>query len=155
MSQEKKSTNVDQVNDISRNIIIPFALNGQTDNNTCDLNKIFQVNLTYNVDLLKNLLEGIFKLQKETDMKIKRLESQFPGLPEIKDSNINLISSNNILTKDFNIETKNQGIKESSNKASGVIKFAPEPILEEDSVNKDDFSKIAVRKKNIFIIYLL
>ena len=38
-----------------------------------DLNKIFHLNLSYNFDLLKNVLEKIMKKQKESDEKIKSL----------------------------------------------------------------------------------
>ena len=41
-----------------------------------DLNKIFHLDLSYNFDLLKNLLSEIIKNQKEKDNKIEDLENQ-------------------------------------------------------------------------------
>lgn len=41
-----------------------------------DLNKIFHLDLSYNFDLLKNLLSQIIKNQKQKDDKIEELENQ-------------------------------------------------------------------------------
>jgi len=41
-----------------------------------DLNKIFHLDLSYNFDLLKNLLSEIIKNQKQKDDKIEQLENQ-------------------------------------------------------------------------------
>lgn len=43
---------------------------------TIDLNKIFHIDLSYNFDLLKNLLSAIIKNQKTKDDKILDLENQ-------------------------------------------------------------------------------
>jgi hypothetical protein len=43
---------------------------------TIDLNKIFHIDLSYNFDLLKNLLSTIIKNQKTKDDKILDLENQ-------------------------------------------------------------------------------
>ena len=77
-----------------RSIVIPFDMEGLNESNMCDLNKVFQINFSYNIELLKNLLEGILKFQKSTEeelealkednkeknLKIKKLESKFSGL---------------------------------------------------------------------------
>lgn len=71
----KKSEN--RLENLSRNIMLPFNIDGQNDNNnSCDLNKIFQVNFSYNFDLLKNLLEGILKCQKTTEQELEILKEE-------------------------------------------------------------------------------
>ena len=76
-----------------RSIVIPFDMEGLNESNICDLNKVFQINFSYNIELLKNLLEGILKFQKSTEeeieslkednreknLKIKKLESKLSG----------------------------------------------------------------------------
>ena len=76
-----------------RSIVIPFDMEGLNESNMCDLNKVFQINFSYNIELLKNLLEGILKFQKSTEeelealkednkeknLKIKKLESKLSG----------------------------------------------------------------------------
>jgi hypothetical protein len=91
---ERKLTDTPRLNDTPHSIAIPFNIDGLNESGMCDLNKVFQVNFTYNIDLLKNLLEGILKFQKTTEeeieslkednkeknLKIKKLESKFSGL---------------------------------------------------------------------------
>ena len=45
-----------------------------------DLNKIFHIDLSYNFDLLKNLLSTLIKNQKLKDEKITELENQILDL---------------------------------------------------------------------------
>jgi len=40
-----------------------------------DLNKIFQLNLSYNFDLLKTVLDGILKAQKSMEQEINDLKN--------------------------------------------------------------------------------
>ena len=126
------SNNVNKSNsrleDLSRNIMLPFAIDGQNDNNnSCDLNKIFQVNFTYNFDLLKNLLEGILKCQKsveqeiellkeenkEKNIKIRKLESKLsevhvPTINKINNVQINKSTSRETPNKTERTETKSK-----------------------------------------------
>ena len=76
------------------NIVVPFNIPGKPDIGLLDLNKIFQVNLNYNFDSLKILLEGLINSYKKTeeqmenikannkvkDMKIKELEQKMIDL---------------------------------------------------------------------------
>ena len=76
------------------NIVVPFNIPGKPDIGLLDLNKIFQVNLNYNFDSLKILLEGLITSYKKTeeqlenirannkvkDMKIKELEQKMIDL---------------------------------------------------------------------------
>ena len=89
---ESKITETQMI-DSPRSIEIPFDMEGLNESNMCDLNKVFQINFTYNIELLKNLLEGILKFQKSTEeeieslkednreknLKIKKLESKLSG----------------------------------------------------------------------------
>lgn len=54
--------------------------------NIIDLNKIFQVNLTYNFDLLKTVLEALMKNQEETNRKMMEFEEYIENHKDIKDN---------------------------------------------------------------------
>ena len=56
------------------NIIVPFNVPGKPDLGLFDLNKIFQVNLNYNFDSLKTLLEGIVASYKRTEEELDNLK---------------------------------------------------------------------------------
>ena len=56
------------------NIVVPFNVPGKPDIGLLDLNKIFQVNLNYNFDSLKTLLEGIVASYKKTEEEIETLK---------------------------------------------------------------------------------
>ena len=56
------------------NIVVPFNVPGKPDIGLFDLNKIFQVNLNYNFDSLKTLLEGIVASYKKTEEEIENLK---------------------------------------------------------------------------------
>ena len=43
---------------------------------TLDLNQIFHLNLSYNFDLLKTVLDGILKTQKSQQQEIEDLKNQ-------------------------------------------------------------------------------
>ena len=53
-----------------------FNIEVDSQNTTYDLNKIFHIDLSYNFDLLKDLLSTIIKNQKLKDDKILDLENQ-------------------------------------------------------------------------------
>ena len=98
---DSKLTETPIMTDSPRSVAIPFNMEGLSESNMCDLNKVFQINFSYNVDLLKNLLEGILKFQKTTEeelesikednkeknMKIRKLESKLMGMGRDKTSN--------------------------------------------------------------------
>ena len=99
-----------------RSVVIPFDMEGLNESNMCDLNKVFQINFSYNVELLKNLLEGMLKFQKTTEgeiealkeenkeknIKIRKLESKLSGL-----GNVNIKEEK---------RQKNEGILSAENK---------------------------------------
>lgn len=53
-----------------------FDFIGKNGSGTLDLNKIFQLNLSYNFDLLKNVLEGLLKAQKDAQDEISDLRKE-------------------------------------------------------------------------------
>ena len=55
------------------NIVVPFNVPGKPDIGLLDLNKIFQVNLNYNFDSLKTLLEGLVASYKKTEEELENL----------------------------------------------------------------------------------
>ena len=91
---DSKITETPIMTDSPRSVAIPFNMEGLSESNMCDLNKVFQINFSYNIELLKNLLEGILKFQKTTEeelesikednkeknMKIRKLESKLMGM---------------------------------------------------------------------------
>ena len=68
-----KSDNILKV-EKPHNIIVPFNVPGKPDIGLFDLNKIFQVNLNYNFDSLKTLLEGIVASYKRTEEELDNLK---------------------------------------------------------------------------------
>jgi hypothetical protein len=56
------------------NIMVPFNVPGKPDIGLFDLNKIFQVNLNYNFDSLKTLLEGLVSSYKKSEEEIEKLK---------------------------------------------------------------------------------
>ena len=68
---DSKLTETPIATDSPRSVAIPSNIEGLNDSNMCDLNKVFQINFTYNVDLLKSLLEGILKFQKSAEEELE------------------------------------------------------------------------------------
>ena len=68
-----KTENIPQI-EKPRHIIVPFNVPGKPDIGLLDLNKIFQVNLNYNFDSLKTLLEGLVASYKKTEEELDYLK---------------------------------------------------------------------------------
>ena len=126
-----------------------------------DLNKIFQMNFSYNFDILKNLIEALMKNQqniqndlKEKETKILELETQILS---------NKVYDNNISGDKSARSSKNQPLssRDSNKKLVSVIKGnqdvlrkPPNDIKLEVSIGNDDtINKIIVSIK-IIIIFL-
>ena len=76
-----------QINDTASkpyNIVVPFNIPGKPDIGLLDLNKIFQVNLNYNFDSLKILLEGLINSYKNTQEELENIRSY----NQVKDTKI-------------------------------------------------------------------
>ena len=67
-------------NDNDSNYNIEIGDKGSDNKQIFDLNEIFHIDLSYNFDLLKNLLSTIIKNQKLKDEKITELENQILDL---------------------------------------------------------------------------
>lgn len=126
-----------------------------------DLNKIFQMNFSYNFDILKNLIEALMKNQqnmqndlKEKETKLLELETQILG---------NKVSDNISGDKSAR-SSKNQPLssRDSNKKLASVIKGnqevlrkPPNDIKLEVSIGNDDtINKIIVSIKIIIYLFL-
>ncbi len=162
---DSKITDTTRIIDTPRSIPIPFNMEGLNESGMCDLNKVFQVNFTYNIELLKNLLEGILKFQKSTEeeleaikeeskernIKMKKLESKLFGIGSLSLSNINknIINDGKKDEKKQKIENNkenddNININEEQGK---IIIHNPQGdniVLETSESNSDIINKIIV-----------
>ena len=143
-------------------------MGGKESAEVVDLNKIFQMNFSYNFDLLKNLIEALLKNQKnfqselkEKTNKIMDLENQ---LLDLKLSSVKEEVTTNTKSKlepsSFQqIEINSEPEKLINSKLllvikgdKNIIKTPPNDIkLEESSNNNDEMNKIIVSIIFIFI----
>ena len=168
---DSKITETPIMIDSPRSVAIPFNMEGLNESNMCDLNKVFQINFSYNVELLKNLLEGILKCQKTTEeelesikednkeknMKIRKLESKLMGMGRDNISNQIKIKINEDKKDKDNIEEKRPKKVEpilisENNENKNIIKktiYNPQDdniILQTSDSNMDIINKIIVSK---------
>jgi hypothetical protein len=120
-----------------------------------DLNNIFHIDLSYNFDLLKNLLSTIIKNQKLKDEKITELENQILDLriafnEETKKQDKKK-SRKSLLPPIQENEKKQEAIN--ADNLSVILKPPKtEPVLEVSDDNDPTVNKIIVSiKKNIYI----
>jgi hypothetical protein len=171
---DSKITETPIMTDSPRSIAIPFNMEGLNESNMCDLNKVFQINFSYNVELLKNLLEGILKFQKTTEeeieaikednkdknMKIRKLESKLMGMGRDNISNqIKIKINEDKKDKDKVDEKKPKKVEpiliSENNENKNMIKktiYNPQDdniILQTSDSNMDIINKIIVSKKII------
>ena len=169
---DSKITETPIMTDSPRSIAIPFNMEGLNESNMCDLNKVFQINFSYNVELLKNLLEGILKFQKTTEeeieaikednkeknMKIRKLESKLMGMGRDNISNqIKIKINEDKKDKDKVDEKKPKKVEpiliSENNENKNMIKktiYNPQDdniILQTSDSNMDIINKIIVSKK--------
>ena len=109
-----------------------------------DLNEIFHIDLSYNFDLLKNLLSTIIKNQKLKDDKLTELENQILDLRIALNQDPNKIQSGK---KDQTPDKE----KEKGNYDDQSLKFVlkppkKEPELEESEQYQPIVNKIIVSK---------
>jgi hypothetical protein len=109
-----------------------------------DLNEIFHIDLSYNFDLLKNLLSTIIKNQKLKDDKLTELENQILDLRIALNQDPNKIQSGK---KDQTPDKE----KEKGNYDDQSLKFVlkppkKEPELEESAQYQPIVNKIIVSK---------
>jgi hypothetical protein len=139
-------------------------IGGKENPEIVDLNKIFQMNFSYNFDLLKNLIEALMKNQKnfqeelkEKTLKINDLENQILALTSQENKEI---STNKIIKQSISqpIVTSREVLSSKLisliNNAKNIIKEPPNEIkLDESSDEKTNKIVVSIIF-NIYYIYL-
>ena len=130
------------------NIVVPFNVPGKPDIGLFDLNKIFQVNLNYNFDSLKTLLEGIVASYKKTEEEIENLKvSNKTKDKKINDLEQKMIDLNILLCNsigDTDAVERLKGLK--SKLASGDNNIEYEAKTLKPSVNEKNKEKGSIKK---------
>ena len=144
-------------------------IGGKDSSEVIDLNKMFQMNFSYNFDLLKNLIEALLKNQKnfqtelkEKTMKLVELENKLLDLqlasssqeiPEPSKKPRSSFQQLEINTgAEINMSSKLLSVIKGD---SNAIKFPPKDIqLEESTANDEKTNNLIVSILNIIIIYL-
>ena len=139
-------------------------IEGKSSAEIIDLNKIFEMNFSYNFDLLKNLIEALMKNQKnfqeelkEKTLKINDLENQILALTSQENKEI---STNKIIKQSIsqpiitNREVLSSKLISLINDAKNIIKEPPNDIkLDESSDEKTNKIVVSIIF-NIYYIYL-
>ena len=134
----KTDNNILKVVEKPHNIIVPFNVPGKPDIGLLDLNKIFEVNVNYNFDSLKTLLEGLVASYKKTEEELDNLRVN----NKIKDKKINELEQKMI---DLNILLSNS-IGDTD--AVDRLKDMKEKIVSgQDLLFEAKIDKIPVRKE--------
>ena len=144
-------------------------IGGKENTEVVDLNKIFQMNFSYNFDLLKNLIEALMKNQKnfqaelkEKTNKINELENQLLDLKlfSVNGNNVNLISKDKThiekaspdqiqINNEFE-ELLNPKLLSVIKGDKDIIRVPPNDIKLEETSKDDKINNIIV---SIFIFY--
>ena len=139
-------------------------IEGKSSAEIIDLNKIFEMNFSYNFDLLKNLIEALMKNQKnfqeelkEKTLKINDLENQILALTSQENKEI---STNKTIKQSISqpIVTSREVLSSKLisliNDAKNIIKEPPNEIkLDESSDEKTNKIVVSIIF-NIYYIYL-
>ena len=139
-------------------------IEGKSSAEIIDLNKIFEMNFSYNFDLLKNLIEALMKNQKnfqeelkEKTLKINDIENQILALTSQENKEISINKtikqsiSQPIVTSREVLSSKLISL---INDAKNIIKEPPNEIkLDESSDEKTNKIVVSIIF-NIYYIYL-
>ena len=142
-----KTENLPQI-EKPRHIIVPFNVPGKPDIGLLDLNKIFQVNLNYNFDSLKTLLEGLVASYKKTEEEIENLkvcnktkDKKINNL-EQKIIDLNILLSNSIGDTDAVARLKDMKSKIGTDmNADFSLKIQKIPEVKKEKVKESDTEK--------------
>ena len=149
-----------QINDTASkpyNIVVPFNIPGKPDIGLLDLNKIFQVNLNYNFDSLKILLEGLINSYKNTQEELENIRSY----NQVKDTKIKeleqkMLDLNILLNKTLGNSEEVEKLKNLKDKLVNkdeeeeeIIPIKPNANININKVNKE----IKENKENKEISY--
>ena len=142
-----KTENLPQI-EKPRHIIVPFNVPGKPDIGLLDLNKIFQVNLNYNFDSLKTLLEGLVASYKKTEEEIENLkvcnktkDKKINNL-EQKMIDLNILLNNSIGDTDAVARLKDMKSKIGTDmNADFSLKIQKIPEVKKEKVKESDTEK--------------
>ena len=140
-------------------------IEGKSSAEIIDLNKIFEMNFSYNFDLLKNLIEALMKNQKnfqeelkEKTLKINDLENQILALTSQENKEISINKtikqsiSQPIVTSREVLSSKLISL---INDAKNIIKEPPNEIkLDESSDEKTNKIVVSIIFNIYYILYI-
>jgi len=131
----------------NENFNVEIGDKGTDDKQIFDLNKIFHIDLSYNFDLLKNLLSSIIKNQKLKDEKITELENQILDLRIANNENVDKKKEEKKTPK--SILSPNKSEENGEDKSEKDLLFELKPpkrdlVLEESEQNQPIVNKIIV-----------
>ena len=134
-------TEKNQINDNTAkpyNIVVPFNIPGKPDIGLLDLNKIFQVNLNYNFDSLKILLEGLINSYKQSQEELDNIRA-YNKIKDakIKDLEQQMLDINISLNKSLGNSEEVEKLKELKEKLLKQIEEEPIPIKPQVTITKD------------------
>ena len=139
------------IKDKNENFNIELGDNKQT----FDLNKIFHIDLSYNFDLLKNLLSTIIKNQKIKDQKIAELENQILDLKIAFNEDANKNKEKRKSRKSILLPIQETETKLDLNTDNLSVQLKPprnDPVLEISEENDPVVNNIIVSIINIILI---
>ena len=120
------------------NIVVPFNIPGKPDIGLLDLNKIFQVNLNYNFDSLKLLLEGLINSYKNTQEELENIRAYNKVKDmKIKDLEQKMLDLNILLNKTVGNAEEAEKLKDLKDKLINQVEEEPIPIKTNVNVNKE------------------
>ena len=120
------------------NIVVPFNIPGKPDIGLLDLNKIFQVNLNYNFDSLKLLLEGLINSYKNTQEELENIRAYNKVKDmKIKDLEQKMLDLNILLNNTVGNAEEAEKLKDLKDKLINQVEEEPIPIKTHVNVNKE------------------
>ena len=136
------------------NIMVPFNVPGKPDIGLFDLNKIFQVNLNYNFDSLKTLLEGLVSSYKKSEEEIEKLKEN----SKEKDMKINelegkIIDLNILINSSLGDKEAVEKLKDMKSKLSigqYNLEFSPQVQSQQKGKEKKDEKDNDKGKQKVF-----
>ena len=113
------------------NIVVPFNIPGKPDIGLLDLNEIFKLNINYNFDALKSLLEGLVSSYKKSEEELENIKAH----NKVKDIKIKELEQKML---DLNILLSNSlGNTEEVEKLKEMkLKLEKEEIIEQSKVKE-------------------
>ena len=120
------------------NIVVPFNIPGKPDIGLLDLNKIFQVNLNYNFDSLKLLLEGLINSYKNTQEELENIRAYNKVKDmKIKDLEQKMLDLNILLNNTVGNAEEAEKLKDLKDKLINQVEEEPIPIKTHVNINKE------------------